>query len=205
MKDLTSEKFESTGITVHQPARGHRYGEESTALADFARVEAGERVCELGSGVAVTSLQIAARYRPRSVVAVEIQIELHDIARLNVIENGLAGTVECVNEDIREFAKSRAGAFDVVLSNPPFFTSGEGRLPPSPVRAAARHELNGTIADFVACAHTLLKAGGRFYVVFDKKRKQELVGALPDTGLRVLRTEEPEGTAYILIEYSKSS
>jgi tRNA1Val (adenine37-N6)-methyltransferase len=205
MKDLTSEKFASTGITVYQPARGHRYGEESIALAEFARVLSGDRVCELGSGVAVTALQIAARYRPASVVAVEIQSELHDVARLNVIENGFGKTVECVNEDMREFAKSRAGSFDVVVSNPPFFTAGDGRLPPCPVRASARHELHGTIEDFITCAHTLLKDDGRFFVVFDKKRKKELVGALPAEGFEVVRIEEPKDTAYILIEYSKKS
>lgn len=203
MKDLTSEKFESTGITVYQPARGHRYGEESIALAEFANVSRGDSVCELGSGVAVTALQIAAKYKPRSVVAVEIQQALHDVARLNVIENGFSNTVECVCEDMREFAKVRTGSFDVVVSNPPFFTSGEGRLPPCPVRASARHELNGTITDFVRTAHELLKDCGRFYVVFDKRRKAELMDAALKKGFENARNDVTKGTSYLLAEFRK--
>lgn len=203
MRDLTSEIFDSTGITICQPARGHRYGEESIALAEFASVGEGDRVCELGSGVAVTALQIAAKYKPRSVVAVEIQSVLHEVARLNVIENGFGDKVECVNEDIREFAKTRAGTFDVVVSNPPFFTSGDGRLPPCPERSQARHELNGTIEDFVRCAHTLLKAGGRFYVVFDARRNEELGAAARNAGFMVNNIEDPHDKAYLLAEFSK--
>ncbi len=197
---LTSEHFASVGLTIWQPARGHRYGDESLALAEFVRIDRGLRICELGSGVGVVSLVIAARYRPVHVMAVEIQRPLHDIALRNVSENGLGDVVTCVNGDMRQFAKGRQGSFDVVVSNPPFYARGEGRLSPDSQRAQARHELNGTIEDFVQCAHALLKEGGLFFVVFDKKRNKELDAAISANGFRVVRSEKSEGSAYFLYE-----
>jgi len=200
---LTSEYFESTGITVWQPARGHRYGEESIALAEFARVSSHDSVCELGSGVAVTALQIAAKHGPRSVVAVEIQKELHNIAVKNAVENNLDDVVTCVNDDFRRFTNGCEHAFDVVVANPPFFTAGEGRLSPCPQRATARHELSGTIEDFVKCAHRLLNDDGRFFVVFDKRRKEELADATRKVGFETAGNDEASGTSYLLAEFRK--
>ena len=200
---LTSEYFESAGITVRQPARGHRYGQESLALAEFARIEPGQRAAELGAGTALVSLLIAARQRPREVVAIEIQPEFHEIAQRNVKENGYDTVVNCVNEDYREYAKSNSGSFDCVVANPPFFRAGEGRLSPDPARAAARHEINGTIEDLAHAAHRLLKPGGSFFVVFDARRDEELKRAAGAAGFKMIRTGTPQTAAYFLTEFRK--
>jgi len=201
MIELTSEYFESAGITVRQPAKGHRYGEESLALAGFAEIPDGAAVAELGSGTALVSLLVAARHSPSRVAAVEIQPEFHKIALRNVSENARAEIVRCVNEDYRDFAGDNAGGFDCVLSNPPFYRADEGRLSPDPVRAAARHELNGTIEDLVNSAHRLLKPGGSFFVVFDARRGEELEDAARDAGFETIELKNYE--AYLLGEFRK--
>jgi tRNA1Val (adenine37-N6)-methyltransferase len=202
--ELTSEHFDSAGIAVLQPARGHRYGAESLALADFVRTLPGARVAELGSGVGLISLLIAARLAPREVVAVEIQPALHEIARRNVRENGYGAAVRCVNEDYRKFADGNEGEFECVVSNPPFYRSGDGRIPPDPVRAAARHEINGTVEELAASAHALLSRGGHFFVVFDARREEELRLAASAAGFGEIRIERPEGAAYVLAEFRKN-
>ncbi len=200
---LTSEYFESANITVWQPERGHRYGQESVALAEFARIETAARVAELGAGTGLISLLIAAKRRPQGVVAVEIQPAFHEIAQRNVKENGFEAIVRCVNEDYRKFASANKGAFDCVVSNPPFFRADEGRLSPDPLRAAARHELNGTIDELVQSAHTLLSAGGSFYVVFDARRSDELKRSAENAGFKAIRIDGPQNSAYILAELRK--
>lgn len=202
MPTLTNERFESSGLTIFQPAHGHRYGRESLALAAFVKNCEERRFCELGSGAGVIALQVAALQQPSSVTAVEIQPSLHAIALENVRTNGLEGIVKCVNEDIRRFAQTHAGSFDVVVANPPFFPASDGRLSPDTQRATARHELNGTIADFVKAARELLVDGGRLSVVFDKRRKEELLSAARACGFSPMRLEEPSGEAYVLGEYA---
>jgi tRNA1Val (adenine37-N6)-methyltransferase len=107
MTQLTSEIFESNDLTVYQPARGHRYGAESVALMRFVRAEPGLAFCELGAGCGLISLVIATELSPASVTAVEIQKTLHEIALYNISENELDDIVACVNEDMREFERSR--------------------------------------------------------------------------------------------------
>lgn len=173
--NLTSEYFESVGLTISQPKAGYRYGEESLALADFCRVEKGQRVAELGSGVGVISLIIAVRDAPAQVVAVEIQDSLHRIALLNVDKNNLGGVVCCVNDDYRRFACANRAAFDVVLSNPPFYPAGSGRLSAHSQRAAARHELHGSLGDLISSAHLMLKPKGRLVLICLQERHEEFM------------------------------
>jgi len=154
--NLTCENFESAKLTVYQPATGHRYGEESIALAAFATVKPDQQVVELGSGVGIISLLIAAQNNPSRIDAVELQPSLHEIAVKNVLKNGYEHIVHCINEDFRYFAQANRNKYDVVISNPPFFTAGNGRLCANPQRATARHELNGTIEDLVAAAYNCL-------------------------------------------------
>ena len=200
---LTSEYFESTELTILQPANGHRYGEESLALAEFVQLPPGGRVAELGAGCGLISLMIAARQGASLVAAVEIQEPLHQIAQRNILENRFSGIVHCINDDFRNFAKASEGAFDCVVANPPFYRADEGRLSPDPVRAAARHELNGTIEDLATAAHGLLKPGGSFFVVFDVRRKEGLVNAAAKAGFEFMRDDLRRDSAYLLAEFRK--
>ena len=175
MKEFTSEKFDTGDLFIMQPSVGHRYGSESIALAEFCRAGRGERVAELGSGVGVISLMVAARDEPGEVVAVEIQESMHRVALMNVENNNLCHMVRCVRDDYRKYAEENHESFDMIFSNPPFYAIGEGRISPNPQRATARHELNGTISDLLESAHFMLRPGGRFVLVFTQSRCEEAV------------------------------
>ncbi|MFH0798646.1 MAG: methyltransferase [Pseudomonadota bacterium] len=185
--ELTSEFFESVKLLIRQPAKGHRYGSESLALADFCRVREGSRVAELGSGCGVISLVIAARDHPRNVAVVEIQDSLHRIAIGNMEENDLGGIVGCINADWRKFAKENPQSFDAVVANPPFYRCGSGRQSDNAERAAARHEMNGTIGDLVAAAREILVPGGGLFLAFPSIRRDELIALAGSKGFAVLK------------------
>lgn len=204
MIHCTSEYFTSCGLTIWQPAKGHRYGPESLALADFVRAGEGVRIAELGSGVGVIALLIASRTKGAAVYAVEIQDSLHAIAVRNVKGNGYERSVTCVNDDYRRFAAENRNAFDLVVSNPPFYAAGPGRMSPNSQRAQARHEINGTVADVVKAARDLLVSGGKFAVVFARRRVGELRRAAVDAGLEENRIEEPESGSFLLLEFQKN-
>lgn len=180
---LTSERFESVGLEIFQPISGYRYGAESLALAAFAQVQAHERVLELGSGVGVISLLLAAQQHPAGVVALEIQEVLHALALQNVERNGFGDRVQCVCADHRAYAPAHAGAFDVVVANPPFFRVGNGRVSPDPIRACARHELHGTLDEVCRSAALALRPRGRFSVVMTRERFSELTMSARNCGL----------------------
>lgn len=49
---------------------------------------------------------------------------------------------------------------DVLVSNPPYFEQGQGRLPPLEVKARSRFFLDASFTDFLECVSWVLKPGG---------------------------------------------
>lgn len=203
--ETTSEKFESVGIDLSQPASGHRYGEESLALANFCRAKKNEIVADFCSGCGVVGLYIAARDKPRKTFCVEIQSSLCEIIQKNITDNSLQSSVECVCQDYRGFADVHQDEIDAIVSNPPFFPAGEGRMPSNELKAAAKHELFGNIDDLFTSVRLALKDNGRFALVFPVSRRSEAMKMAQKNNFEVLRDGGTcAGEKYFLCEFLKS-
>src|SRR5208282_6599112 len=75
-------------ITLIQPKHGYRFSVEAILLGRFARASARDRVLELGAGCGVVSIMMASLYKPREVVALEIQPTLAEMIARNATLNG---------------------------------------------------------------------------------------------------------------------
>lgn len=78
----------------------------------------------------------------------------------------------------------RAGRFDLVVSNPPYFPAGSGES-----GGSARMELCCTLTQVCAAAAFLLKNGGRFALVHRPERLAGLMEALGQSGLEPKRLQ----------------
>jgi len=168
-----------TDLHIEMPEtwRGCRPGHEVGLLAGAVEIKPGQRIAELGSGIGLLALMLAARVSVH-VVGFEIEPRLLDLARRNVRLNAAAlrGDVRFEMADIRHLGGSPwEGRFDHVFANPPFYRMGQGRRPPQSERAAARHEVAATLEDFVRAAALLLRSRGRFHFIFRPERLEELL------------------------------
>ena len=176
------------GLKIYQRKNGYRFSLDPILLCAFARVEAGERVADLGTGAGVIPLVLARRTAAVRIVGIEVQAQLAERARRSVVLNGLEERIEILTADVRAIDKQLAPrSFSVVLSNPPFRAAGSGRLAPENERAAARHELAGGLGDFLRAAAGLLPVGGRFYVVYLAERLADLLEGMRRAGLEPKR------------------
>lgn len=218
MKELkeTQEKIKKRGetldvirggeIKVLQKKRGYRYSIDAVLLADYIKLKPGERVLDLGTGSGIVSLVLAARFRNVDVTGMEIQEELAGMARRSVQLNGLNERVTILCGDIRnigEFLEHRS--FDVACTNPPYRKLLSGRVNADHERAIARHEIKGTITDFIAAARYVLKEGGRLYCIYPARRAVELIAEMRQQGMepkraRMVHTNRSSRADFILVE-----
>jgi tRNA1Val (adenine37-N6)-methyltransferase len=166
-------------ITLIQPKHGYRFSVEAVLLGRFARAKSRERVLELGAGCGVMSIMIAALYRPREVVATEIQPPLAAMIARNAEANGLE-SVKAVCADLRQkkIAGVEPASFDLVVANPPYRAAASGRENPDHSRRVARGEGATVLLDFVAAARRYARIGGRVAFVFTARRSAELISAM---------------------------
>lgn len=189
----TLDGFYHGRIRILQQKTGYRFAVDAPLLADFIRTGPDEDLLEIGTGCGVIALLLSLKPF-RSLIALEVQAELAELARRNVALNGLEGRITVLRTDARDFAPGRR--FDVVFSNPPYVRARGGHLSRSLQRSAAKHELAGTIFDIMRKTRELLKEGGRAYYIFPERRRHDLMTAAKaaDLGLKTLRPVRPRAT-----------
>ena len=102
--------------------------------------------------------------------------------------NGLEGSIDFVRADVAELIRrepDHGGAFDAVVTNPPYFrrTPDEpGASDPDP-RYIARHETTADFRDFAKAAASLLADGGSFYLVHRPDRLADIICGMRDAGI----------------------
>lgn len=174
--DLTHDSFFDGRLSIKQARKGYRFSIDAVILANSIRPKPRERIVDLGTGCGVVPLLMACRYPKTVLFGVEIQPDLAELARLNVAENGLAGTIQIIAGDMRFVRPDRFdGPVDRVVSNPPFRRAASGRINPNSQRAIARHEIQVTLPILIQTASRLLRTAGQFAVIFTSERLVELI------------------------------
>lgn len=103
-------------------------GGDSLALAAFASVRRGDRVCDLGCGAGALLLLLAARVSPLVLSGVEYCPEDAALAHQNLAENGLEGAIYTGGSPAPCAKPSPPGGFSLAVSNPSLLQGGERRL-----------------------------------------------------------------------------
>ena len=156
-------------------------GGDTLALGDFATVRPRERVCDLGTGSGALLLLLARRAEGLTLHGVELDERGALAARENLAANGLDGAI--LHGDLRN-APFEAGAYDLVVSNPPYFPVAAGRS-----GGRARSEEDCTLADVCRAAARLLRFGGRFVLCHRPERLCDLLCALREQKLEPKRLQ----------------
>ena len=204
--DETLECLYGGRLRILQKKKGFRYTIDSVLLAHFAGLKEARRILELGAGSAVISLLLAFRFPEARITAVEIQDDLVDMARRSVSLSDMGDRVEIVHGDARrtgEFLKARS--FDLAVFNPPYRKVGSGRVNRGTGKALARHEIAGSVSDFLGAAFYALKSGGRVCLIYPCSRMVEAIHRMREKKLepkelRMVHSKPGSRGDFILVE-----
>ena len=186
---LENERLDEVNdrLRLIQKKDGLTFGTDALLLAAFIG-KGGRLALELGGGSGIISMLLSARERFEHILCAEIQPAYAELIGRNIALNNLEGRLRAVCADVRSTELlGDSGSYDAVFSNPPYMTASSGALCETDAKSIARHELNGTISDFSACAARMLKYGGRFYTVYRTDRMIDLISALRENRLEPKR------------------
>ncbi len=176
------------GGPVLRQAAHFRLGTDCVLLADFVNTAGAKRGIDLGCASGAAMLLLLARTEGLHMTGLEIVPEAAGLARENMAANGFAARSEIVTGDIRRHRELfRAGSFDLVVCNPPYFPQGSGALPEDADRAAARGELLCSLAEICEAAAFLCRTGGRVCFVHRPERLAELFCRMTESGVEPKR------------------
>jgi tRNA1Val (adenine37-N6)-methyltransferase len=207
--DETVETLFGGRLKILQKKKGYRYTIDSILLAHFIELKEEERLLELGAGSGVISLVLAFRNPSIRITGIEIQEGLAGMAGRSILLNGLEDRVEIFHGDARnagDYAEARS--FDVAVFNPPYRKMGTGRVNPREEKALARHEVAGSVKDFLRTARHALKPGGRVCLIYPCSRMVEALHRmrsekLEPKRLRMVHSRPESRGDFILVEGMK--
>jgi tRNA1Val (adenine37-N6)-methyltransferase len=205
------DEFFRGRLKVLQKEGGYRFSVDSLLLAGFVTLKKGDHVVDLGTGSGIIAIILALRFSEAQVAAVEIQGDLADMAGRSIVLNGLEDRVRVYPGDVkkvREMFDPRS--FDVAVFNPPYRRLNSGRINPGSEKAVARHEIRGTIDDFLSSARYLLRDSGRVYVIYPAARGVQLIARMRGNGiepkrLRVVHSNDTSEGVFVLVEGVKGA
>jgi tRNA1(Val) A37 N6-methylase TrmN6 len=175
-------------LTLLQSPNQFRLTRDALALADFATLHNGDRVCDLGCGVGNLLIPLAARAEHLTLDGVELQPEAAQLCRENLRYNALRGEIVTGDLNVRHEALPWGG-YDLVVANPPYFPQGQGKVSSEAARRLARQEADYTLEKACQAAAHLCKNGGNFALCLRPERLAELFAALQKARLEPKRLQ----------------
>lgn len=142
-------------------------------------------ILDIGTGTGLVAIMLAQRYVNAKVTAVEIDPDATAQAAENSDASPFADRITVEQGDIKEYSSVNGVKFDLIVSNPPYFT--ESLQCPDGRRNMARHAVGLTYADLMASAADLMSPHGRIAIIIPYDSAAQLNEAAEKVGLTMVR------------------
>jgi tRNA1Val (adenine37-N6)-methyltransferase len=176
-------------IRLFQPKLGYRFSVDSLLLCDFVNLRKVQSIADLGSGSGIVGILLAKKYPDANITLFELQENLVRLSEKNIAQNDLVKRVKVFQSDIRVLPSlpEVPRDFDLVIANPPFRRLKSGRLNIGEEKAIARHEVKLKLYELIETVSHILKAKGRFFIIYHPLRLSELLDNLRNKELEPKR------------------
>lgn len=126
-------------------------------------------ILDVGAGTGLVALMLAQRFPAAAIYGVEIDSDAADECAANFRNSPWCERLYIFNEDFTTFAGNRdnAAKFNLIVSNPPFFTNGA--VSPDASRCKARHENSLNIETLMSNSARMLTENGELAVILPVK------------------------------------
>lgn len=160
---MASEVFHFKKFSISQQGAAHLVGTDGVLLGAWADVRGCTRVLDIGTGTGIIALMIAQRAQDAFVTGIDIHKPSVECATRNFGASPWADRLSAAEQSLQELAVSSSGKFDLIVSNPPFFS--EQTRSPDPERSLGRHTATLSQGEMLESVARLLAPGGRFCVI----------------------------------------
>jgi tRNA1(Val) A37 N6-methylase TrmN6 len=160
-------------LRLTQPKQGYRVAIDPILLAAAIDAGPGDSILDAGCGTGAAALCLAMRLPECTIVGVERDAGLAALARSNVTVNGFDSRMAVVESALEDYA----GAFDQVMTNPPFHESDTHTRSPQATKATAHGETALDLAGWIKASAKLLKPGGRLTLIHRADRLGDILQA----------------------------
>ena len=160
---IQSMLFKFKQFQLNQDRCAMKIGTDGVLLGAWVEVTATNSILDIGTGTGVIALMLAQRNATAHVLGIEPDPESAVQAEENCTQSPWADRLKIVASTIQDFSKTTEQTFDLIVSNPPFFTGGT--LSATQNKNNVRHTLKLPHGELFDAVRRILSKKGRFCVV----------------------------------------
>ncbi len=140
-----------------------KVGTDGVLLGAWVSTAAATTALDIGTGSGLIALMLGQRSPALRIDAVEIDPDAAAEAAANAAAAPWSDRVVVSEDSIQNYARTTEQRYDLIVSNPPFFTGGVHNAADN--RTAARHTVKLAHGDLLRAVQDLLLPQGRFAVI----------------------------------------
>lgn len=162
-QEVKAKPFHFRQFTIEQDQCSMKIGTDGVLLGAWADVDKAETILDIGTGSGVIAIMLAQRTTTAKIYGIEIDEDAGQQASKNMKSTTWQDRLFAINTSIQEFAKNSHHTFDLIVSNPPFFTGGT--FSSSQDKNSVRHTIKLPHGDLLHAVRSLLSDKGSFSTI----------------------------------------
>ncbi len=155
--------FKFKQFEIHQDQCTMKVGTDGVLLGAYAPISKTKQILDIGAGTGLVALMLAQRAKKAKVVGVEIEEKAFNQAAENGKNSPWADRISFEKDSIQDYSKFADSEFDLIVSNPPFFSGGT--FSDNQEKNNVRHTIKLPNGDLLSAARKLLSPKGKFCVI----------------------------------------
>lgn len=190
---MSNSPFKFKQFTVNQDRCAMKIGTDGVLLGAWTSVNNNPfSILDFGAGTGVISLMLAQRSHAQQIDAIEIDDEAYEQCSENFEASPWNDRLFCYHASVQEFAQEIEDDYDLIVSNPPFYS--EDYKTDNAQRDLARFTDALPFEHLVICAAHLLSENGIFSVIIPHKEEEHFISLAQNVNLHPKRICRVKGT-----------
>ena len=164
--------FQFKQFRIIQEKSAMKVGMDGVLLGAWTDVSKAERILDVGTGTGMIALMMAQKNNSAQIDAIEVDPEAFNEAVMNCQLSPWNDRIKLELCGFQEFSERTNQKYDLIVSNPPFFSNGIKA--PIGNRAQARHSDSLPLDVLISGAANLLTEKGRIALVMPAESLPEI-------------------------------
>ena len=177
--------FQFKQFRINQERSAMKVGMDGVLLGAWADPSGADRILDIGTGTGLITLMMAQKNNGAQIDAIEVDQEAFNEAFLNCQQSSWNNRIRLELCSLQEFLERTNLKYDLIVSNPPFFSNGVKA--PLENRAQARHSDSLPLDVLISGAAGILQEKGRIALVLPIETLPEIENLAQSNGLFISR------------------
>ena len=186
-------EFKFKQFTVQQDQCAMKIGTDGVLLGAWVSLDNNpESILDIGAGTGILALQLAQRSFAETIEAIEIDEDAFEQCVENFEASPWGDRLFCYHASAQEFANEVEEEYNLIISNPPFYS--DDYKSDDSARNTARFESSLPFRDLAIMAFQFLSEDGIFALILPKKEENNFIELASEVGLFPKRICRVRGT-----------